>query len=510
VLDREVKALHVLARTGVLPTDAAERQLNTYLLVAGTDRSLGFPPRSLLLPLADAPQPGILPDLGPLIHRVMARDPVQCSLSAVLEQCIPPLRHTTRSIPYTDSQDVLLNVLLGLLLGLYTDNAKKTGFRVRARLFTMVHRLLTASREQQTAFCRKYEEVLILACMEYIARVVPLHMPAQALMLTHKDSPTAGFYKRIPPLCDELRQALDDKEEQAFGWDSIHAICSSKVAKVSRLKRIQVAQMHKESHTAMTMGGLTSVGAPPMDKYLQVPRLHNATPDEFRLLGFALHLNPAILQRMQAEVQINPLPQNLLRLQAEALAEVAQQNQRSAYLRARRYICAHCLLLAHSQKAGAATGTLRLDTLRQRLVCATCLRDELVCVNLLGRILTFRKHQYYLCPQCTTIQWYQATGRERTWQQGATCCHAARTLEPGSSNHNNSNTKGRKLSCHWCSEQNATLTVERVDHLTGEMVQFHYCQRHIPRQDAMAKCFNARRMSVLGPPQSRIRQSDPG
>jgi hypothetical protein len=38
-------------------------------------------------------------------------------------------------------------------------------------------------------------------------------------------------------------------------------------------------------------------------------------------------------------------------------------------------------------------------------------------------------------------------------------------------------------------------TALRVDHLTGEMQEFHYCQRHAPRSETARMCVNARQMA---------------
>jgi hypothetical protein len=491
-LDKEVRALHKLARNGTLTTDAAERQLNTYLLTAVVRHKT---PRNLLLPLPDTPHPGILPDIGHVMHRVMARDPIQCCLSSVIEQCIPSLRHTTRVIAYTDSQDVLMNIIMGMLLGLYQDSTKKPGFRVRALIYAKLHYLLTSTREEQTVFCKKHEAVIILACMEYIARVVPIHMPAQAQMLTHKDCPTAAFYRRIPGLCDELRQSLDENYANiGNNWEFIHEICTSKVSKVSRLKRVATASVHKEIAPWNSSTGFQS-DCPSMkatiDGYLAIPQLHTSSLDEFRLLSIGLHLNPLILQQIQTEIQIHPLPKNLLEIQSVSLQELASANQRKAFLRTRRYICAHCLLSQTTKSCPMAT--LRLDTLMQRLVCATCLKPDLVCINLLGRILSFRKQQYYLCPQCMTVQQYKAS-EDQIWTSQQGCEHTSQ--DPRNIPKNGGK---KKLVCFWCSEPAAIFSVERVNHLTGEMLWFHYCQRHTPRPDTLTKCSNARQLSATSP-----------
>jgi hypothetical protein len=323
----------------------------------------------------------------------------------------------------------------------------------------------------------------------------------------------------VPGLCDELRQELDKLslgihdigEGGPWDWGCIKSMCSGKLSRMSRLKRVQINTGGREGLIlTQSSVGMDSVETgidrgcrdAMMQRCMEAPLLWGSNGNEYRLLARALSLNPSILQRVQMEFVIHPLPKNLMDIQVMALNEVAGVNQRTAYLRARRHICVHCLL-THTAKSDPIAGTLRLDTLGQKLVCATCLSQELIVVNLLGRVLSFRKHQYYLCPQCTTIQKYKGEG-EQAWHGSAhaphQCTHSA------SSNHRQSSQIKKKPLCYWCNEPAATQAVERVDHITGEMVLHYYCQRHCPRGDVLAKCYNVRQLSNLAPPVSRARQ----
>ena len=251
-LNHEVCALHLLARRGVLTMDAAERQLNTYLPAAAS-QSLVRQPKHLrwtLLSIPDAPHYTHLPDLGYVIHRVLSKDPLPGSLSGVVEHSIPCLRHTTAPIQFTDSQDVLLNLVLSMLLGLYPGgNVKRPSFSTRAALYARVHALLTASREAQTAFCLRHTPVVLLSCMEYVARVLPAYIPAQAAFLTERDPNTGAYFRRIPTLCDELRMGLDDPGPPE--WARIHALCSGVMDKVMRLKKSNTMPPARDLHNAI-------------------------------------------------------------------------------------------------------------------------------------------------------------------------------------------------------------------------------------------------------------------
>ena len=487
-LDAEVRALHGLARRGLITAESAERQINTYLLAPHAPPGRIIPARWLLLPLADAPHPGLMPDLGQVVHRVLARDPLPCSLSRLVEQCIPRFRHAARTLEFPDSQPVLLTLAMGLLLGLYPGaGVKRPGFAVRSAVFARLHALLTSPGDRQTEFCQAHEPVLLLACMEYLARVLPAHMPVHDGALSGGDAATQAFYRRIPPLCDELRQCLDTEEDGSgcWGWARIRAECAARVERVARLKRCHPPTPDHHHHPA-------NAGSPAAGfcaAAWEAPALPDGSPDEFRLLGLALGVPGGALQQVQQEVRITPLPGNLRRIQLERLTATGPAGARTAYLQSRRYICARCMASPRGLPAGAAR--LRLDTLTQRLVCATCLAPDPVCVSLLGRSMLLHRTHYYLCPACTTVQAYRGDAEEQPWVDGGTCGHQPR---PAASH---AQRKRRDL-CGVCSEPALANATRRVDQLTGEMHEFHYCQRHAPRPEAARLCVNARQMGALG------------
>ena len=342
-MDDEVQALHDLARNGVISADTAERQINMYLLVASHQKvPHGLPPerlRWLLLPITDVPCVGLLPDLGQIIHRILTRDPLQSAISRVMEQCIPSMRHVSRvAYTYQDSHDILLTMVQALLFGTFPGVSKKPGFVTRVALWRRTHYLLTASRQDQAEFLERHQDMLHLASMEYIARVVPVYMPAQDAILTGKDAVSAPFFRRIPPLCDEFRQLVDDAIQdetapQAMTWGKMQELCAGYVERVSRLKR-----SHANSHCRDT--GRDPVPRQPLANifdYWSVPQLHgNPSRDEYRLLGLSLGLNGSVIMQIQRDLQISLLPENLRRLQIERLLAHSGGEMRTLFLRTRR------------------------------------------------------------------------------------------------------------------------------------------------------------------------------
>lgn len=481
-MDHEVRALHQLARRGAIPCDVAERQINMYLPAAAHDaliiqRDGAVKPRWLLLPITDTPHHTLLPDLGGFTHSILARTPIPGALSTVLEQSIPSLRNTQRSCPFRDYQDVLLNLVLALLLGLYQGNTvKRPDFAVRSHAYTRIHALLTASRLRQSLFCRANQPVLVVACMEYVARVLPVHMPAQAAYLTGRDPSSPLFFRRLPLLCDELRQSLDSLE--AVAWPKLRAQCVALIEKVARLKKAGSVPANREA--LLNLSSLQGVYGPSVMRHWEAPRLHGTKlTGEYRLLAQALGLDEPLLRLIQRNVQAYPLPPNLRRMQAEGLARAGPGGARSAYLSTRLTLCAHCIVAGKSVEQTR----LRLNTLTQRLLCSCCGRDELISVDMLGRVLRHRQQFFVLCPSCTTIHPYRG---EQLWH-GAPCEHRPPQRRP------KVQPKPRHP-CAVCSEPTTMPAVERVDHLQGVMREFFFCQRHSPRPDALRHCRNARQL----------------
>jgi hypothetical protein len=472
-LDRDITRLHVMARTGELPSEDAERQINTYLLAAACANSrlenTRIKSRWLIMRLNDAPQAANLPDLGQVLHRVMMRSPIPCSLSKVVEQSIPCFRHSMRVIPYTDSQPVLISLVMATLLGTYPMNAKKTVFGVRVEFFRRIHSLLTASPEAQTRFCAENEPVVLLSCMEYVSRIGPVFFPVQHAFMTSCDASTAAFMRRIPSLCDELRQALN--EQGGMPWPVLRQTCFELVQKVSRFKRCHrsVQRIQQQPQTIQD-----SVVA-----HWEAPFLPSRREHEYRLLASGLGLNQTTIQYIQQSLGVWPLPKNLTGMQIRALLSQDGATKRVSFLKTHRYVCMHCAVV----QKNATWPKLRLNVSIQRVVCTACMKPDIIHVNLLGRILWLHKTFYYFCPCCTTVQPY--TGEGITWRENEGCAHVPEAR---------SKSRRGKTQCLFCSEPAGGGTVERVDHLTGEMHSFHYCQRHMPRHEVLRDCHNVQDM----------------
>jgi hypothetical protein len=167
--------------------------------------------------------------------------------------------------------------------------------------------------------------------------------------------------------------------------------------------------------------------------------------------------------------------------QLEAIARAGAQGRAQTYMQTRHFLCQHCSL----QHKSCLPPKLRLDTIRQTLICSACCNTDVLSIDMVGRVLRHKQQSYLLCPGCIKIRQYKGSDEIRAWFQDG-CKHGQ---QPRSSA-----VRGRSL-CQTCSEPANQHRIERVDRLTGEIRQFTFCQRHMPRPDELARCLNAQQLA---------------
>ncbi len=188
--------------------------------------------------------------------------------------------------------------------------------------------------------------------------------------------------------------------------------------------------------------------------------------------------------RLTSCPQAFPLPDNLRQLQVTALAQACTRGARQTFLRTRHFLCQHCAL----QHKSCLPPKLRLDTIRQTLICSVCSGTDVLSIDMVGRVLRHKRQSFVLCPGCVRVRPYRGGGELRAWFLGG-CQHN----EP--SRPSKQPPVRARAVCPACSEPANQHRIERVDHLTGEMRQFSFCQRHTPRHDELARCLNARQLT---------------
>ena len=331
-LDAHVRWLHKLAREGSIDAQTAERHLNAHLAAACWQAGAPASLARLVMPLTDAPQFGNLPDLWAFVSRALTGPDfkIEQGLQGLILQTLPCFRRPSPAPQAAPNgpdlfsggvAPVLVNLMLGLLLGLYPDATGKPQFAVRARVFRSLHAALTEEQEAQERFVRARPALASLALMEYLARVLPACMPAEEEFLRHTFG-MAQFFEQAPLVCNEFRSGLTALDAEpawrplsAGEWAGLDARADEAVERTARVKRktVRPCDPHRHQEDPCLDWG-AALGCP------IVPR---GSPDDYKILAHAFRLpgRGADAERFHTLMQVGVLPANLRRMQADALAE---------------------------------------------------------------------------------------------------------------------------------------------------------------------------------------------
>jgi hypothetical protein len=351
---------------------------------------------------------------------------------------------------------------------------RKPQFALRSMYFAKIHALMTSTLETQLAFAKKYEALLVFACMEYVTRVTTMYMPAEYEFLRDMGAMTC-FFERVPLMCDEYRQTIE--ETKTHTWESLNKLADTYVEKVTRLKRRQ--------KLARREPGCVSLSPDEIHSCMDLPIFRGIDPAEYGLASQSLGIPPDVLSHIQHLLVVRPLPANLGAIQCKRLLESLKYlpgtTARQLYMQTRMHVCPACM----SQKS-ASGRVFRLDTLTQRLICASCFSDQILSVDLLGRTVQARSTTYYMCPSCLTLQTYHGT--ELMWS-AETCNHQPRGKHDAK--------KIPRTICDMCDDNATPAKWDRIDFATGKLETIRCCQRHCPSWEESKYCTNTRQMAKL-------------
>jgi len=371
----------------------------------------------------------------------------------------------------TASIFVVLNILLGTLLGLHPASNWRPGFATRCNLYKRIHRLLTSDEHTMTTFIRSNRTLIQLAVIEYVCSVVPIYMPAEAEFWTEQVLPE-DFLKQCTVAFDAFRRnVIDDGLEK---WKLYNTNAASavdlyfKLLSCGRLK----GGLHKQPTPNQSAGGGTLVRrgedvAWVLDQTFGTnvwdaePALTKASSRDSH--GLTVEQIASVLRL----AQFSRLPENLIRLQRGALETVERRCEYRAWCRRTKHVCFFCLM------KGVDTA-FRVDSETSRVICNNGCDNCTVGVNMIGTILTLKQKRYVFAPCCAKVVEYDESHCASMWT--GTCQHAskARPLEPSAK-------RQARYRCAHCQSPSKTLVPYSFPSLRRVcMVSTYLCRKHTP------------------------------
>ena len=479
-LDWEVSQLHERAREGALDARTAECYINSYLACAAWDGDPKLTPL-FKMALADAPQPGTVPDVGKFVRLALKElDATRHPVAAAVLQAVPCFKKSYPSCKKAVAVAPLkLNILLATLLGLYDSAIKKPQFTTKVEYYREVHRALTSEEHEQVAFLARYEHLESLSFMEYVTRALPDYMPSEHACLKSKYR-QPFFWDRLPLLCDQLRATCS-------GWDEAEQFAAKVLEKITRVKR-KCTKPPSSHPAAYTQEDFVNA--------LACPWVPHPQKEDFHILSQAYGAPACLLETLHTVLRVGDLPQNLAKVQVAYMRKHERLSHLAWHMSTHWHICVHCLVVKRT-----CSTEMKLDTITQRLKCSTCKQELIASVDFLGRVVNILNANYVFCPVCAKI--HKVQGQAFPGTRTCYCrvvnqipawplpcdttkgpCACERPQQP----------KQDPQRCEVCGERHNLRQFERVDHLTGRMECIPFCGRHAPDARSADWCQNAEQL----------------
>lgn len=476
-LQTVAERLHALHEA--LPTHPGARPLIDSHLLASALRPSAPSVDHVLAP-ADTYHYLNLPNLVPCLRRFLVDSAWESDLLGMLMS--PFCLHINRTLrphhlaPSTAlSQTAAINLLHGLLLGLYPYNVRHPGYASRTRIVSWLRSALCADRAGRERFIGAHEALLGLSVLEYLSNVVCDFCPVEEALLIK--SPSCRFL--INHLCDAFRSEVmalgaseEDEEKGAAPQDWIEGLEARASATLASVLRQLKLCNRRPCRRTVSRAATRKVPPALVEKVLKLPLVtlgnENNSASQIKLLCPELSFAEIqLVEFMWSNLSVRPLPASLYRLQCEALerrgsCELVQGALTSIH------VCIPCAL-GHKGCVLQHKCSYRCD--RRALHCKSC-GGAMQRIRLLGRVLRVRQTNYCLCPTCLRPMRWDSTPIPLT-------CRRCTPPVPAAPQR-----------CRVCDGRNVATVREIVDCDRLEFVGIPLCHRH-------ARCCLSARSSAV-------------
>ena len=385
----------------------ARPQIDAHLLAYYVSSSK--PSKLLVLRREDTYHYHNLPDLTRFLRESVAASNWSGSLVAMFMApfCLQVKRHVNRRIPTqapTTHRCALINLLHGLLLGLYPFNLQHATFSQRARVAGQVRALLCSDADKQMTFLFRHEALMVFAMAEYLANVLPDFCPVECHLLVRTPQARCSLNQ----VCETFRIAAMNlnNESPVEWWSELNTMAGRQLPIL--LRHLKTCNF-KLGHTSMPCQRIPSFITATLarEDFMEILMTMPLMPvTSYNMIAQIRLVNPSLsfveLQTVECfwnNIAIYPMPNVILDMQKALLfTKGSCSHTQDAFVHV--YICLPCAL---GTKNSALTQKFAFHCLlkpnAKNILCSQCSRPA-TRINLFGRLLRIRDTSYHLCHYC--------------------------------------------------------------------------------------------------------------
>jgi hypothetical protein len=289
----------------------------------------------------------------------------------------------------------LINLLHGLLLGLYPYNIHHGTYEYRVTVVGAIRKVLTS--DCPIKFILEHDSLIQIATVEYLANVVPDFLPVEEAILTGGAQSRFG----INQVCESFRAAAMPFIEKENMWKHLNELATSYLSSVYRQLKVYNAKVNRRVYHTKVSNCMWSTLSDAIffEKLMELPQLSFAGSNMIAQIKILTpDLSFTELQTIEffwSNVLLSNLPKNSYSRQ---LQQLEKYSSCQIYQKALSYlnVCFPCAL---KSKTTLLTQKFAYNCAQNILQCATCSK-KISSVNMLGRILKVRNINYCLCQTC--------------------------------------------------------------------------------------------------------------
>ena len=339
----------------------------------------------------------------------------------------------------------MVNILHGLILGLYPFNERRLDLEKRAWLAGRIRDVLTGGNHVQ--FISAHPQLMCLALIEYIVNVVEDFCPVEWGLIGVSSSGKSQCLST----CEAFREgvvaiAVDVVGSADAFWTRLDNEAGSSVNTLVKFFKSAVFYQH---HVRSSSAGSA--------EYLPMAISSRVIQNSASLFGQLKAAYPKVsyreaeaLEDIWTTVYMRRLPAYTTMKQMNVL----DKNSTCDFRERELYtfpICLACCL----RRVDVLKGMFRYDCVSSELVCNECMTQvNVVHVNLLGRVLYVRDRAIVLCDKCL---------RPKCWDQVCGCDWVDTATE---------------ACCFMCDNRNVFATKDIVDLDRLQMRTVSFCYKH--------------------------------
>jgi len=379
-----------------------QHEINSYLLAC----SINYynPPIKLVLNMTDTFHYYNLPNLFQFLQISLSSgnwssNIVSCFMSIFVLQ----LKKTKKSFTSTNlcQRTALINLLHGLLLGLYPFNMKTIKFENKVRIVKAIRNLFMMNSPLE--FILNNEALISVAMIEYLSNVLADFWCVEHAYLIK----TQYSRLNINQICESMRSSLEPHYECSDFWPILNQAAQNVLPALHRQMKLNNAKIFKKAFnykiSSKTMKYLCENDM--CTKIVQLPVLNKNCINVFSQIQI---LCPEYsfddLQCVEAfwtNIRVFQAPKILYNQQTEILHKYRNCNNFQESLSV-FFMCFQCALKANSC---AFQQKFAFNCILNKLMCTSCSK-EAVKINLIGKILCIADNSYLKCNKClSVIKW---------------------------------------------------------------------------------------------------------